>query len=382
MLHFAPYPSPPLNILQEKERIRHILVTRTDHLGDMILSIPFFRALHKCLPQAEVALMALSPYTAEALKELPYVHRYYYHTYNDMAKHRQTLREIREWGVDLAVGLAAQSLDYKTCAYSGAPLRVAGVRVERFLRLTLSRLWLTHIMPCWFKAPGPGQDRVLHEVERTSQLARFMGLECDDMSLELGFSSDDEEWAERFQAVWGQPVILMHIQERLLTDRAQDTADTVWNCGDVAELVKEVIACARGGKVAITYGPYEERAQIIAGVRQALADKGVKPYMLDCSRPLPEKIEDDLLMIGNLPLKRWAKVIGMASCVFSPDTGAVHVAAAMHRPVVGLYLPKKFSYLTQHVAPWQIPCSIIKKSQPQPTAAEISQALEAHLWGK
>lgn len=377
---FAPYPSPPLDILKRSDDIRHILVTRTDHLGDMVLSLPFFRALHRELPQAEVAVMALSPYTAEVLRDLPYVKYYYYHTYDDMAKHNATLQKIRDWGVDLAVGLAAQSMDYKTCYYTGARYRVAGVRVERFLRLTLSRLWLTHIQPCYFKKPGPGMDRVLHEVERTSRLARFMGLKCDDTSLELGFKREDIEWAEHFRNIWGgTPYIVAHIQERLFCDRAQDTAETVWNAEDVAGLIGEILSYARGKRVLITYGPYEERAQLISKLTEAMRERSIEFKSINCGEALPEKIEDKVIMAGNISLKRWARLIGMAEVVFSPDTGAVHTASAMHRPIVGLYLPKKFSYLTQHVAPWQVPHHIVKKGRPRETYNEIIAGLDKLL---
>ena len=48
------------------QKMRKVLIVRTDRVGDMVLSTPFFSALHAALPQAELVLLA-KPFARDLL---------------------------------------------------------------------------------------------------------------------------------------------------------------------------------------------------------------------------------------------------------------------------------------------------------------------------
>ena len=63
-------------ILKGKEtmEIKRILVSRTDKIGDLILSIPNFFMLKKMYPNAELVVI-VRKYNVDIVKNLPYIDR-------------------------------------------------------------------------------------------------------------------------------------------------------------------------------------------------------------------------------------------------------------------------------------------------------------------
>ena len=61
-------------VLTPTEDLRRILVSRTDGLGDVIVTLPIAVALKERVPQAEVAFL-VSPYTAPIVRRIAEVDR-------------------------------------------------------------------------------------------------------------------------------------------------------------------------------------------------------------------------------------------------------------------------------------------------------------------
>ena len=362
-----------------KDRARHVVVTRHDHLGDLVLSIPFFRILRQSMPQAEISVVVRPGYK-DVLKDCPYIDNYYEHRYDNMHIHREMVAGLRRKGVDLALALASQSLDFKLCYQTHAPYRMGCVRVERFMRLFMSKLWLTHIVPVVYKKAAQRGVPIEHEVERTLHPLELLGCDCDDSHLELFLSEESKRYGEQLCTVWGKPVIAMHLHSRWLQE-ARDTEDTVWQVEDFLVLVGRLLDLTQGGRLLITYGPGERK--IVEKCRASLLNSPkCKPYLLDGAKDLPEHIQERVVFVGNLPFQRWAAIYGQAEVVVSPDTSAVHVGAAMGKPVVGLWPPRDAIWSRQAFYPWQVPKSVITKGRPQPTIEKIGGDTQALLEGR
>ena len=54
--------------------IKRVIVSRTDKIGDLILSVPSFFMIKKMYPQAELVVL-VRRYNYEIVKNLPYVDR-------------------------------------------------------------------------------------------------------------------------------------------------------------------------------------------------------------------------------------------------------------------------------------------------------------------
>jgi ADP-heptose:LPS heptosyltransferase len=65
--------------------------------------------------------------------------------------------------------------------------------------------------------------------------------------------------------------------------------------------------------------------------------------------------------LGNLPFHVWAAVFERAACVVTIDTGATHVASAVHAPTVVLFEYKWFRLASQEWSPYRVPNAILRK---------------------
>ena len=86
------------------EEIRSAVVIRTDHIGDLVLSTPFLKALRRGLPQARITAV-LPPYTREVLEGSPLVDEVRVYSHGQEASLRM-LGDLRKGHPDLAAGLA------------------------------------------------------------------------------------------------------------------------------------------------------------------------------------------------------------------------------------------------------------------------------------
>ncbi len=345
----------PLHLETIANEISHVLVSRYDHVGDLVLSVPFLRALRRALPQAEIA-MIVRPNTYDVLKDSSLVDHLYVHNYRNMFKHYATLLRLRRWGVDLGIALANRSLDYKMCRHVGAKYRVGAVRVDLPKKSILSPFWLNHIMPVRDTQAAAQGLPVAHEVERTMKLAEFIGFKGEDLSLELSLGQEARAFSERLSKVWGDPELTVHLHPRWLRDDMDGNRE-LWKFADLVSFIKELQKLVAGSKIAITYGDGD--IGMARDLRQALQEQGYTFGWVEGADSLGDELVGDVAFFGRLPLQHWAVILGSARCVVSPDTGAVHVAAALHRPVVNLHPPKNAPYSTQAFYPWQVEHSVI-----------------------
>jgi ADP-heptose:LPS heptosyltransferase len=95
----------------------------------------------------------------------------------------------------------------------------------------------------------------------------------------------------------------------------------------------------------------------------AQREKGLVPQEL----PRSQGVE----WLGDISLMQWAAVLGAAAVVVSPDTGAVHIAAARRRPVVTLHLAKHYHRCSQQWYPWGVPHAMVIKRDPSTTIQEL-----------
>ena len=316
-----------------------ILVVRTDHVGDLICSTPFLRSLRRRCPRATITA-CVAPATREVLVGNDAVDRI---VTEPPTEPRPSGVEATTWlgarpqdePPQMAIALAPRSRTFKLVARSGARIRAGYLYPERPLVRLMSRWWLTHRVPIEVRSLL-AERRVPHEVEQLAHFGRALGLEFSEMKLELPVSPEDLEWG-REQA---RGRVGVHLSAGWLTHG--------WKLEDFTAL------CRALPESLITYGPAEQ--PLVA----ALSDSGLDLH-------------------GGMTLKRWAALLAGCSCVVSPDTGAVHIAASQGRPVVVAYQSEHFELCSQQWYPWNTPHRNLSKGPPQPTVAAIAKAVSELL---
>lgn len=302
-----------LKQLLERQPPDRILAVRSDRVGDLLLSTPFLAGLRQGFPQARITAL-VAPYCAEVLEGTGLVD--------------EIVTELPADPFDLAISLAPRSESLRTVFASGAPLRLGYVYDGRPLVRLASRRYLTHREVVVVKPPR----QVAHEVEHLDILARRLGLPSIlGEPLRLG--------QEKGEVKPGR--LVFHLGDRWFTNG--------WELSDLLELIAGL---SENHQVLVTAGPRE---------RELLTAHGSGL--------------DGVELASDLTFSEWAQAIGEAGVLVSPDTGAVHVAAAMQTPVVVAYEESTFDHCSHQWSPWRVPYRAVVKGHPGGTITAVKEAV-------
>ena len=106
--------------------IKKIIVSRTDKIGDLILSIPSFYMIKKMYPEAEV-IVIVRKYNYEIVKNLPYVDRI---IRIDDFTHSEILDKIKYFKGDAFIALYNDSFVADLAKASKAKLRIGPLSIK------------------------------------------------------------------------------------------------------------------------------------------------------------------------------------------------------------------------------------------------------------
>lgn len=330
---------------------RRILVLRSDHIGDLIVSTPFLKSLRKAAPQAEI-IAVLPDYTAPVLASETFIDRILSYSGTPSKEFEEQLRDLH---ADIAICLSPRTQAYKLTYASKAPVRIGYFYSSRPLTAIMCKvLYLTHNIGLKVDLDPGKKGAILHEVQQLGELAKAIGIPYED-TLSLTFTPEELAKAEEMRKGWRRPVVLLQLHSNWLS--------LGWTVANIIRLEAGIIRTSRGGELIVCYGPAEKE---LADALRSSLEKNTAGM---------ETPPDDIHFIGDLDFRSWASLFNCADFVVTPDTGAVHVAAAVKKPVVAVYEPKTAHLNTQQWAPWQVPHRIIVKDEPQITLERIFQSL-------
>jgi ADP-heptose:LPS heptosyltransferase len=313
-----------------------ILLSRTDRVGDLILSTPAIATIRRTFPAAHVTI-ACSSYNAIVVEGSPDVD-----AIERIAPHERPERVgARFVGADLAIALAPTAADMRLVGASRATRRIGYTYARRYLTRLVARRWLTDVLVSDADpALSEHQPRrlVRHEVDQVLALAERAGARELVHDLRIVVSEADRAAAAEVPA----DPILVHLGRRW-TERGSTAESLVQLLGELRAL---------GRPLVVTYG--EDGAALAALVRDAgVADR----------------------VLGELPFGRWAAVFERAACIVTIDTGATHVASAMRRPTVVLFEHAYFRLNSQEWSPYRVPNAVLRKpADESPDALRASRA--------
>lgn len=298
-----------------------ILLSRTDRIGDLVLSTPAIATVRASFPQAHVA-MVTSEYNRVVMERNDDVDEL--KTFPNGAAPRTFGSTLS--GYDVAIALAPRAADLALIGATRAPLRV-GYTYERrwFARLT-APLYVNRVMISEADPELCDRDErrvVRHEVEQLLDLVALAGARNRVEALRLDITEEDRAPARTLP---NDPIIL-HLGQRWFAEGSTLGA-TLAIVDELARLAPVVVTCAREGEP--NAAAFEESASV--------------------SRFVPA-----------LPFHQWAAVLERAAVVVTVDTAATHVASAMRRPTVVAFQHRYFRLNSQEWSPYRVPHVLVRK---------------------
>ena len=301
----------------------HILLSRTDRIGDLILSTAAIGTVRRSFPDARIT-MVCSPYNRIVMER---------NTDVDEIVELGTGTAPADFGrryrgdTDIAIALAPRNSDLVLVGATRAPIRVGYTYLRRYVARLTARLYVNRLMISEADPDLSERDphrHIRHEVNQLIDLVALAGATERIEHLRLDVNDDDRASI----AYLPKDPIVMHLGLRWF-EEGSTLESTIL-------LIKELHRF--GVPLVVTYAP--ECEQFIHAISDA-------------------RVAD--LLLGGLPFHRWAAAFERARVVVTVDTGATHVASAVRRPTVVAFEHRYFRLNSQEWAPYGVPCKLVQK---------------------
>lgn len=303
-------PSPRLTECLGANRVERLLVMRTDRLGDLLWTTPALRALRKRFAKARITVLT-TPYAAPVLHGNPNVDEVLMLARDRRApwrtrrRERALVRELVRRRFDLAVVFArGKGANVRLARRAGIPLVVGMARDLE---------------------GGYLPARPEHQAAEDLGVVAALGAGPESLDLDVAIDPEDAAWAARFLADggWtpGAPLLGIHPGSGEFLRRPSRPRDRaalerrLWPVDRLAAFAAGFAERHRG-RVLLT-GTAAERPRVEPVLRS------LGPAAIDA--------------MGRTTVGRLAALINRADVYVSPDTGPMHLAAALGTPLVALF---------------------------------------------
>lgn len=332
--------------------IKSVIFIRRDNIGDLVCTTPAIKAVRLKCPKARIAVLANS-YNAgivEGNPDVDSVFVYEKEKHSDKGRARvflhnlRLLRNIRSERYIAAVG----------CSYGYSR------RVERLTGLTGAQYTIGPApasgVRCRYTDPVDEPAEPIHEVTAMMRLLEPLGITGSPPGLSLYPHQDEVKKAARAlegsqESGTGKGIIAFHISSRRPENR--------WPAKNFIELAG-LIRKSFGADVLILWSPGSSSNPLHPG------DDETAAHIISEIRPRP-------LSYRTTTLGELMAVTSLVDMVVCSDGGAMHIAAALGKPVIAVW----GSTDKRRWAPWGVPSVILQKESRQASSVTALEAVEA-----
>ncbi len=286
----------------DPSRFRKVLLIRLRRIGDIILTTPAVRVLRTALPRAELVYVVEEPYR-KLVEGNPDIDRVV--AVPKGAARRDFLalvRSVRNAGYDAVIDFHGGPRASLLALLSGAKVK-AGYAVKYrglFYNVRIPR--------------GPKEGRI-HSVVNHVNLVRALGIEAGDIP---GLVLPGPAGRDLAFGLPPGPFIALHV--------GAGNRFRYWGTDNLVRLAR-LLGEIPGTRVALIGGP---------------EDKAAEAEIL-------EKAPGTLSCVARLDLAGTADLLRRAAVFVGPDSGPMHIAAAVGTPIVAWFGPT----LPANFAPWK-----------------------------
>jgi ADP-heptose:LPS heptosyltransferase len=276
----------------------HVLLSRTDALGDVTLALPMAGAIKRHLPGARVSFLGRT-YTHPVVEACEHVDAFVdWSSVADAGVEAQT-QLLRDVGASHVIHVNAYRAECRAAHRAGIPVRVAMAR--RWWGLIHSNRWLFY-----------GRRRSpLHESQLNLMMLRALGIH----------EMPDLDGVARLYGLTRQRPLARELEARFDPARVN------------------VVLHPRSGGTAPEWGvPNFARLMLaLDPARYRIFVTGSKREREQSARDLPLHLPHVVDLMGALDLHQLIALLGRADAAVASSTGPIHVAAAQGTVAVGLY---------------------------------------------
>jgi ADP-heptose:LPS heptosyltransferase len=306
-----------------------ILIIRRDNIGDLVCTTPLIDALRERYPQAWLGALVNS-YNADVLAGNPALDAV--HVYEKLKHRSGSLLSNLFKRMKLASSLRGAKLDYVLAPSAWPQALKMAARLRAAQVLSSGPLWETDPR---------------HEVERAFSLGAALGVQGTAGPMRI-FPDAAAVAAVKKTVPAGRPLVAIHISARQAIRR--------WPLQRYAALIKEL---GRSAAVMLLWSP---------GAADDPRHRGDD----DAVRNFPEM--ENLTKVATPDLRRLIAALSLADRVICPDGGAMHIAAALGKPVLALWADSPVG----RWRPWQAPHRVVRPESKNLADLDLGRVLDAY----
>ena len=284
-----------------RKTYKNILIVKMSSLGDIIHALPSLYALRKSFPEARIT-WAVHPAFAKILPELPWIDEIFLvdrKKIKDLKYLLSVRKELHSRKFDLVIDLQMIAKSAIIAAFSGCSTRI-GYNDAREGSFLVSK-------------PISGPHKHGHIIEQLLDVMRYLGCNCDEIEFPIRDCSKQEETVKAKLAQYGVNGDYVVIVPGTRGEEKK------WPIEYWGELAKEFSAL---GIYTVISGTKNEK-----DLSEKITGYYTSSYIVD--------------FVGETDLLELAALEKMASLHISSDTGPLHIANAMHTPIIALFGPTK-----------------------------------------
>jgi heptosyltransferase II len=282
-----------------KRHFKNILIVRTDRLGDVILTTPAIKYLRQAYPTARITLL-ISPSTYDIVCQNPYLDEI---MFDDRKKQHKGLlgflkliSEIKKKKFDLAIVYHTKKRSNMLCFLAGIPLRI-GFKNNKFGSLLN------------WPVKDDRNTGKQHESYFSLDILKEMNIPVGELDFHVSVDPQAEKWFADYLTTHHvgahEKLIAIHIGS---SDPARR-----WPTYRFAELMNLM-------------GP--KNRYILVGDH----------FLQEAGQNLEKQAKVPLLnLIGKTTLSQLTSIINRCDMLISNDSGPVHLATGLNRPVVAIF---------------------------------------------
>lgn len=281
--------------------MKRILITRTDRIGDVVLSLPAIKATRMAFPDAYIAIM-VQPRMADILKGNPYIDEIIiydkHNAHKGIFKNIKFLKWIGSKKFDTALILHSTKRVNLVCFLAGIPVRIGYARGKADFLLT-------------DKIEYTKKSGEKHEAEYSLDILRHIGIKTEFSNPFIYVQDEDEKWVEAALKGLG-----IGAEEKFaVLHPGASCVSKMWPLENFAKTGDMLIENLKI-KVMINLAP--DQAELGEKVKDMMKNKPV----FFC----------DPTTLGEL-----AALFKKAGLVISNDSGPAHIAAGVETPVISIF---------------------------------------------
>jgi len=324
--------------------ITKILFIRRDNIGDLVCTTPSIRAVREKYPDAKIGIL-VNTYNADAVSNNPDIDEVYIY---EKAKHATDKSKLSVWLNNLRVLQKIRKEKYDVAIGCGS----YSPRLARYTLLTGAKTRIGYLKKGMEKSklynmPLYDSEKTLHEVEKTYNLLSFLGINGKPSELRIFPETREVNKIKDFLRSSGflkeKPVIAFHISSRRPENR--------WPAQRFIELAN-LISANYTAAILLLWSPGSEKNVYHPG------DDEKAEIIKNSLTPSP-------VLYKTTHIRELIAALSVSSLVVCCDGGAMHIAAALGKPIVTIW----GSTSPDSWAPWGTRHIILKKNR---NTADIS----------